>query len=1300
VRAALAAHPDLFPGAGDRLTTRAALRLEAANLDLMRQARAERRPPIVPAPWQAPDLGPDQLRVARHILESQAQLLAVEGKPGTGKTFTLARVREVAAARGWTVRGFAVTTGAVEELRKVGIDAATVKSLEHQPLPPGSPGAGRQLWIVDEAGLLSNRDAGTLLARARLADARAVLVGDRRQHHAVAAGKPFVDLQQAGLEAVRLDSIRRQRHPEILAAVRLTAEGRAAQAVDHLARHGHVTEIRAARDRHQAMARAFVAAPPGTLMIAPSHAERTALNALARRLLLAEGRVASAGVTVEVAVSKSLTGAQRSDVRSYQPSDLVTFHRGSPTRRLRAGEAARVVAVDPDRHLVTVERLRPAGGAATLEYDPRRLRGVDVAQVERRELAAGDRIVFRQPYRSARVANGAAAQVLRVEPGGALEIELDRRPGRPVLLDHRAAPLPLDHGYAVTSHAAQGRTVHTVLATIDVEHSPELVNRQQLHVTISRPTHGLHIFTNDRAALPAAVHREAPKTSARELLPTERSPARAPGQGLDPARAPVQPAGPAGHAGRHRPEPAAAVRRDAPRERAAARGTGAADRRRTDRPLLARAADPHRRPGPELRPGRRAFRPPDPPRDPGRGPARGAGGGGRRGPGDPPDPGRHGAEDRFPRGAAGPVPARLKERLEAAWARWQSWRAERDAVARDAQALRVELARLRAPAAHPGSAASAIPALAARLAVLKSRLAALTRARAARRLLDTAEDQQISTVGSGPAFLKLRDGVVVLEVPQEEGTIAIGLQQLMVLSADREARLQVFHELRDQLGPTCPDLTSMRQAAELGPLSDAETNELFSVFGTAVQPCQARLSELLAAHTWTLDDLVPSSYEYFEGFCGPSPGDTDAETCLTATLPEYRKQLLQRDPAEGLRISLLGALRDDLCPGQWLGDLSDHVVWTSLQACQPEADPLSLLAGLDVALHRPHDPRFAEFADRAVAALLSDHFPAPNEIDFYRLFPLLAALVLEEITFLEDGTRRPPFWRRLCAWMQALLVIRQIPAGSINLGALTEAIEANLSSAGRCAKLVDLRQEPMYHPGQLSARGLRLEVLGRLRRLALRHQAAGRYVPQADQIEQALERFVAGGSPFSWIPPGPLEGHRSPVDAVPEALHTELSTTVAEELPAALLACSRLFRLTEELRSRLSASIAVDTTPDLDPRRQLARLEYAGLVAAAECDRELADAIAAVAARLASSVQDAADAGTLFKCLLVAAAAVKDEPEWGDWLKVRCADVGARLPAGRAASVYWHWLQQLKQVTRLQLGIERQAEAVASAGTF
>jgi conjugative relaxase-like TrwC/TraI family protein len=756
VRAALAAHAGVVRGTRDRLTTPEMRRIEGVNLELMHQAMATCRPPIVTGPWKVGDLSADQLRVARHILESQVQILAVEGKPGTGKTFTLSLVREVAERRGWTVRGFAVTTGAVEELRKVGIEATTLKSLDRQPISK----APRQLWIVDEAGLLSNRDARTLLLRAHAEGARTVLIGDRRQHHAIEAGKPFVDFQKAGLEGVRLDSIRRQKNPEILAAVELTSAGRAREAIDYLGRRGYVTEIRAAPQRHQAMTRAFLKAPHETLMIAPSHAERADLNHLARQALLREGRIAAQGLVIEVAVSKSLTSAQRADVRSYEVGNLVTFHRAAPTHHLATGEAARVVAIDPHRHTLRVERLR---GGGCLEYDPSRLRGVDVARVERRALAPGDRIVFRKPYGSPVIANGSAARVTRIERDGTLEIRLDRRPEKPVVLDSRSGPLPIDYGYAVTSHAAQGRTVHTVLTTIDVQHSPELVNRQQLNVTLSRATHELRIFTNDRSALPAAVDRGAPKTSALELPLPERRPSRAPEQSLDPTGVTSQ------H--RRHSERAAGGQRSAAhpdRERPAPRGPGSGGRGRADGALLARAPGTDGRADPGLQPRRRAVLSPDPARSPFCSPARGTSRGGGGGPEHAADPRRHGAKGRVSRGAAGSVPTRLRERLEGAYARWQVWRSEHDALTREHQALKVELARLhtRAPS---GTTPNALPTAVARLAVVKSRLAALTRARNPEELLQRTVRQigvsralSLLPHGAAAPVLALRIGTRVL----------------------------------------------------------------------------------------------------------------------------------------------------------------------------------------------------------------------------------------------------------------------------------------------------------------------------------------------------------------------------------------------------------------------------------------------------------------------------------------------------------------------------------------------------------
>ena len=43
---------------------------------------------------------------------------------------------------------------------------------------------------------------------------RVVLVGDTRQHQAVEAGRPFEQLQDAGMRTARLDDIVRQKDPD------------------------------------------------------------------------------------------------------------------------------------------------------------------------------------------------------------------------------------------------------------------------------------------------------------------------------------------------------------------------------------------------------------------------------------------------------------------------------------------------------------------------------------------------------------------------------------------------------------------------------------------------------------------------------------------------------------------------------------------------------------------------------------------------------------------------------------------------------------------------------------------------------------------------------------------------------------------------------------------------------------------------------------------------------------------------------------------------------------------------------
>ena len=65
-------------------------------------------------------------------------------------------------------------------------------------------------------------------------------VGDRRQHEAVEAGRPFAQLQDAGMKTVKLEEIVRQKDPELKQVVEQLARGEVQEAIQNLDRQGRV----------------------------------------------------------------------------------------------------------------------------------------------------------------------------------------------------------------------------------------------------------------------------------------------------------------------------------------------------------------------------------------------------------------------------------------------------------------------------------------------------------------------------------------------------------------------------------------------------------------------------------------------------------------------------------------------------------------------------------------------------------------------------------------------------------------------------------------------------------------------------------------------------------------------------------------------------------------------------------------------------------------------------------------------------------------------------------------------------
>ena len=338
----------------------------------------------------------------------------------------------------------------------------------------------RRLYFVDESSLASTKQVNEFLTRLNHPRSRD-LRGDTRQHQGVEAGKPFEQLQQAGMHTAQLDQIVRQKDPLLKEAVEQLARGEVREAIENLAQQGRVHEFANPQERMKAIAERYADSPEDTLVVSPDNASRMEINRIIHHDLQAKGVVSGEEHRQTVLTPRQdLTGADRQWAAQYAPGDVIRYTKGSRAIGVEAGEYAHVTGVDTDQNLLTVQR----SDGEQITYDPRRLQGVNVYREAEREFSAGDRIQFTAPYKDEHIANRQLGTIEQIDAEGNLQIRLDS--GREVDLNLRNHP-HLDYGYAVTSHSGQGTTADRVLVHVDTENAHEqLINSRLAYVAVSR----------------------------------------------------------------------------------------------------------------------------------------------------------------------------------------------------------------------------------------------------------------------------------------------------------------------------------------------------------------------------------------------------------------------------------------------------------------------------------------------------------------------------------------------------------------------------------------------------------------------------------------------------------------------------------------------------------------------------------------------------------------------------------------------------------------------------------------------
>jgi Ti-type conjugative transfer relaxase TraA len=291
--------------AAGRFTTRAVRAQEQAALREGEKLARQHRPRISEAAARLALMGrtlrPDQQAAFDHAIVGTG-LALIEGRAGTGKSFTLAAIRD--AHDGRRVIGLAPTNAVAQDLARDGFTEAGTVHAALFALKTGRAAWDRKtVVIVDEAAMLDARITGELLAEARKSGAKLILAGDDRQLASIERGGLFTELTQRH-GAAEITAVTRQRVDWQRQAAHDLAEGRFAQAVAAFDQAGAITWTNDQADARQALVAAWsrdtAAAPDAKRFVfAYTNRDVDALNAELRQVRRDRGALSGPDVPFE-----------------------------------------------------------------------------------------------------------------------------------------------------------------------------------------------------------------------------------------------------------------------------------------------------------------------------------------------------------------------------------------------------------------------------------------------------------------------------------------------------------------------------------------------------------------------------------------------------------------------------------------------------------------------------------------------------------------------------------------------------------------------------------------------------------------------------------------------------------------------------------------------------------------------------------------------------------------------------------------------------------------------------------------
>ena len=440
-------------------------------------------------------LSEEQIAAIRSVTSSEGRVAIIEGAAGSGKTTTLRLIADLYREHGQSIIATAVAWRTAVALGN-DVDARPfcVDKLLRLAARGGIGINKDTTIIVDEAGMLSTRQAHHILQLSERHGAKIVFAGDTQQQQPVEAG-PGLRLIRDAVGSVRVDRIRRQKaDPEdILVHV-----------------HGETPE--AARFRAELMGEQERAKILGDYEAMAEKPQFTPWQVAASEALR-DGDAVSA-IAAHHARGRFHIGYDEEKTLTGLVDDWDRYQRANPDKSsvVLARTRAEVRALS---HLMRERRFAALPDGERLDTDRVTVivsRGMeDERTASPLEIARGDRLRIGATHWEKQLFNGTVVTVddFKVERGEAgtepsVLISARTEDGRSVSFHHDEirdwyGNIRLDHGYALTITSAQGLTVDRTFLLADARPARETIypaatrHRERLDIYVNRAPLALDI---------------------------------------------------------------------------------------------------------------------------------------------------------------------------------------------------------------------------------------------------------------------------------------------------------------------------------------------------------------------------------------------------------------------------------------------------------------------------------------------------------------------------------------------------------------------------------------------------------------------------------------------------------------------------------------------------------------------------------------------------------------------------------------------------------------------------------------